>query len=905
MNGWASTSRQFSKAFSESARSRCKKGLVRRARILVDNKFFVSFGTLLTIWALTGDDLRVMLTDKPADVGFNGGVLVIICFFVVEVFASCIGKDDYYMGFFFCLDVISTATLFLDLTWVADDLFNGGGGNQTDKARSSKTARAGARVGRVVRVLRLVRIVKLFKAMQSHNKDQRRKRPPVAPGSIEEAAMAWEDAEEDEDQAEKGPGRESLVGKKLSNRTTQRTIVLVLVMLIILPMLGTDSFMRTPASAEYAADDVDKAFGNMREANGTRRAYEDMVLRYVHYHNWFLQDQACPRGSACSNWFYSQVYWIGLEGMESAVKAASADAQLRRETVESWNAMALTQDDMYNFGTLPAEALEVLFSPWSSECSREPGVSLRGMSLLKHTIPNVVSFDVDCPRQLRMTESEQYTPRLMTDEAYAKLHFVFYFDLRPYIHDEAVFSLLKTLFVCVVLCVASVLFSKDANALVLRPVEHMITKVEQIRDNPLSAMKIADDEYKREEMLKLKNQSLSQNPLMRLYRHLFKAQTHELMETVVLEKTIIKLGSLLALGFGEAGAEIVRHNMKGSNSAFVDAMIEGKKVDCIVGNARIQDFSIATEVLQAKVMTFVNQVAEIVHGLVDQYYGAVNKNKGDLFLVIWRMNDASRVQRLAEMSVMAFTRIVGAVHGSHMLAQYRHHPGLQQRLRSRCRVSLAFGLHFGWTIEGAVGSEFKIDASYLSPNVSIAASIQQATRIYDVCFLVSEAVVELCTPDMAAKLRLIDKVRIRGSKQPLQLYSMDLDYESLKVDECTANIIWNTQQRYLSRQLLDAEKKRKMEDATPIADVFEACQEIAMMRRLYTFEFRHVFSMGYQNYSEGEWEVARSFLDQTQSMLGAKDGPSGALLKYMETGYGFKAPAHWQGVRDSITIDDV
>jgi len=30
---------------------------------------------------------------------------------------------------------------------------------------------------------------------------------------------------------------------------------------------------------------------------------------------------------------------------------------------------------------------------------------------------------------------------------------------------------------------------------------------------------------------------------------------------------------------------------------------------------------------------------------------------------------------------------------------------------------MGFGLHFGWAIEGSIGSEYKIDASYLSPNV--------------------------------------------------------------------------------------------------------------------------------------------------------------------------------------------
>merc|ERR1712060_307418 len=143
-----------------------------------------------------------------------------------------------------------------------------------------------------------------------------------------------------------------------------------------------------------------------------------------------------------------------------------------------------------------------------------------------------------------------------------------------------------------------------------------------------------------------------------------------------------------------------------------------------------------------------------------------------------------------------------------------------------CRVNLSFGLHCGWAIEGAVGSEFKIDASYLSPNVSIAASIEQATRIYDVCVLVSEAVVQQCTPAMPEKLGLIDKVRIKGSKDPLRLYAVDLDYMSLEVDKPTGPLVWNTQQRYLSRQLLELEKTRKLTTNTPIADAFEACPEI-------------------------------------------------------------------------------
>merc|ERR1719240_1593368 len=128
-------------------------------------------------------------------------------------------------------------------------------------------------------------------------------------------------------------------------------------------------------------------------------------------------------------------------------------------------------------------------------------------------------------------------------------------------------------------------------------------------------------------------------------------------------------------------------------------MIEGSRVDCIVGNCRIRDFSIATEVLQGKVMTFVNLIAEIVHGVVDEFHGAANKNNGDMFLMIWRNSSIvhlgmSKSKQLAmrakqaDMAMLAFTRIMAAVHRSGTLASYRGHPGLQQRLGKNCRVNM-------------------------------------------------------------------------------------------------------------------------------------------------------------------------------------------------------------------------
>merc|ERR1719379_3231637 len=50
-----------------------------------------------------------------------------------------------------------------------------------------------------------------------------------------------------------------------------------------------------------------------------------------------------------------------------------------------------------------------------------------------------------------------------------------------------------------------------------------------------------------------------------------------MLETKILENTIIKLGSLLAIGFGEAGTEIIGQNL-GEDNETVNAMIPGRKV---------------------------------------------------------------------------------------------------------------------------------------------------------------------------------------------------------------------------------------------------------------------------------------------------------------------------------------
>ena len=119
------------------------------------------------------------------------------------------------------------------------------------------------------------------------------------------------------------------------------------------------------------------------------------------------------------------------------------------------------------------------------------------------------------------------------------------------------------------------------------------------------------------------------------------SSSNEPMETAMLESTLSKIGALLALGFGEAGSEIIAKNMaKGGD---VNPMLPGNKLMSIFGFCDIRNFTDATEVLQEGVMLFVNEIGEICHGIVDRYSGAANKNIGDAFLLVWKLEPRDQI----------------------------------------------------------------------------------------------------------------------------------------------------------------------------------------------------------------------------------------------------------------------
>ena len=108
------------------------------------------------------------------------------------------------------------------------------------------------------------------------------------------------------------------------------------------------------------------------------------------------------------------------------------------------------------------------------------------------------------------------------------------------------------------------------------------------------------------------------------------------------------------------------------------------------------------------------------------------------------------------------------------LAHFCNDPRVKKALGADFKVKMGFGLHVGWAIEGTIGSKFKIDASYLSPNVNVSARLEAATHMYDCPLLFSGFFADELSPAARSFCRMVDVVSVKGSNVPLELWTFDI-----------------------------------------------------------------------------------------------------------------------------------
>lgn len=739
---------------------------------LESKKVTITMSTV-TIYALFADDIKTLAFPKSADDIFSTLVVICLLLFTGELVLCSIFKPNYKWSFYFWLDLVATLSLITDIGWIWDNFIGVSNTSSSNKQlqNAGKASRAGTRTSRILRIIRLIRLIRLVKLYKN-------------------AQIAIKNAGDEEEQEQlkeelQNLGQESKVGKKLSEVTMKRVILIVLIMLFLLPMFEYDFYASSQTSWEYGVDELKKFLNN--------DGFEIVKNQYVDYHKNDLRPL---------------VYLSWTNGTGNF----------------DWNG-----DIGYN--------------------------DLRYNEIFYYSYNDIISI----------------------------------FDLR---YDSKLISLLnifKTLFICIVLTLGALFFTKDAEELVIKPIETMLAKVRRIAKNPLSAMEIKAA-HNITQVVDEKKRCCSK-------KHIKPSD----YETKIIENTIIKIGILLALGFGEAGSAIIGSNVEKNQE--IDSIMSGNKVVGIFGFCDIRNFTDTTEELQEGVMKFVNELAQIIHGLTSKYFGAANKNIGDAFLIVWKFSaeeifiedeiitrnpSSKRAFYVPDLALLSFMKIMAKVHKDPNVLKYRTYQKLLQRMPNY-EVKMGFGMHMGWAIEGAIGSQFKIDASYLSPHVNLASALEASTKMYGVPILISGALYDMLSNDIQNYCRKIDVVILKGMSKPINLYTCDCDFKHFIPGKLTSR------KKEVYRKKCKNLKKKLEKGEISTKQIFSKSDEFSLMREGFTYNFYNNFKNGVKYYITGEWMQAKSYIEKSLEIR-PRDGPSLSLINFIGE-FAFRCPGSWRNCR--------
>ena len=143
-----------------------------KLRALLDGKFVTIFMSLVTVFALIGDNLRAWWTLKDADPWFYGGLIFSMVMFTCEIILTTVVDHEFKYSFFFWLDIIATFSLIADIQWFLDaiNLYILGGTPSYltvnafgDTTIASSLVNNMNKIFKSLRLIRLIRIIKLYK----------------------------------------------------------------------------------------------------------------------------------------------------------------------------------------------------------------------------------------------------------------------------------------------------------------------------------------------------------------------------------------------------------------------------------------------------------------------------------------------------------------------------------------------------------------------------------------------------------------------------------------------------------------------------------------------------------------------------------------------------------------------
>jgi adenylate cyclase len=173
----------------------------------------------------------------------------------------------------------------------------------------------------------------------------------------------------------------------------------------------------------------------------------------------------------------------------------------------------------------------------------------------------------------------------------------------------------------------------------------------------------------------------------------------------------------------------------------------------IVGFTTLSE-TITAEELMLQLSAYLDRLTRII----EQEQGTVDKYIGDAIMAFW--GAPLEVENPALLACRA------ALSCSKAVADLNH----QWRAEEKPAMPTCFGIHFGETIVGNVGSSKRMNYSIFGDNVNLASRLEGINRIYGTKIIVSQSVYEAVEKQMIC--RPLDIVAVKGKKKSIAIHEL-------------------------------------------------------------------------------------------------------------------------------------
>ena len=851
-----------------------------RLRLFHNSKYFRAYTLIITIIILIVNDLH-KITPIKTDLSIN--IICAICSVLIfaEIIIYFLVDESYGFSFYFFIDILFLISTYFDITDLYNDIIYSEGKNylRTNMDRQF-FINFYMKVVRVIRVIRIGKIVTMFNYMFLEKKY------------------------EDIDNAFAGEEYEN-ISHTFINCSSYKIFLFYVILIIAQIIFVQDTYFENPL---FDKNYIMKLFSNLEDLNENSisklllfntfiniysKSKESLIYarinKFVYINDTYKKEQRR----------YEQLIYYEDRTNETTQQNNSL-SNLRYKTENNSEIDEINKELLKKYCKIEEE-LELMINYKDEEYIKQ-------FLLIESNIDQIIIIN-ESNMNIYLEKEEQLSDlKLIPSRDSRQNKNIIIYDNYIYIFKYYLFNLIRTIFSIGIFLFIYLLFLFDINNVMLSSIEKMVKKVEKMAKNPSLETDSSND--------------INENVTHCLSFLEYSQEKRKMDDFKIIIDKISKICSLVSFGFGEAGTQIISQVLKEGLNVDINPLIPGKNVMGIYGFCDIRNFTDTTEILKEKVMIFVNQVAEIVHQITADYCGSANKNIGDAFLLVWKLEDrfikevvnkqgikelklknVNRINQICDMVLICFIRILIEINKSYKLAEYRYHKGLNARMKNY-KTRLGFGLHLGQSIEGAIGSMFKIDASYLSTDVNMANELEENTKTFKKELIMSGDFYDYLSEDAKAYVRLLDIFKSK-SGQIIRLYSIDLDLENIPIEKQKDSMFkenniekkWEIikQKRKISKILYDDIVIRHKSDIWN--EFVSEDDDFKLVRENYPNEFVETYNNGMEEFKKGNWPEAKDLLTSAQELIEGEDPAIKLNIEYMEK-YKFLSPHTWKGYKE-------